>query len=592
MPNYSLVIGSKFRPISYQEMLAPVLQQTQAQQQLEESYAALDAEASKWKTVAMSESNPEVASIYMKYSDDLKKNASMLAMQGLTSSARRQMFNLNSRYQSEIAPIESAYKQMMEERKAQRDKGNDFVHSYDAMSRSLDEYYNNPGTTYQSLDLSKPYTVAGTEMGKLTELLNEVAVNDKFTEGTSSILERYSLSKEDALQMKYAMQTGDWDYVRKNSKFADIIKSIANDVYNRYKVDWDEGSEEANRKLKDVIREAVVYGIGKDKIQITQNKEGGSGSGSGSKSPKPENDPKIRDYYLLDKNTEDYAQKKKVIDGLKRYDAYGRPYRNVGVFGVKGDADFMKAYEEYSKVMSDTQQTGAEGAAHSFVSSGNVYEAVYGDDNEKARKERMKKIDAIKNKYGVTEFLTPEQYELLNELGYTNEDLSDNYKIDQFMNKAATMSMVSSFNDHDYDALESLLNSRFKEADANDQFEGRVYKVDKYLKQGEGVKKFNKLGLYDKEKGGKDKDKGSKITNVEFTLRQPKKLFITIDGQRYSINIDELGLAATTAVQQGMAFQKQYNWTDAETQRWITSQLEKQAQYSNPNYPTSSSDRN
>ena len=47
MPKY-LIIGSKFNPFSYQEMLAPVVQATQAHQGLEEAYGELASKASVW----------------------------------------------------------------------------------------------------------------------------------------------------------------------------------------------------------------------------------------------------------------------------------------------------------------------------------------------------------------------------------------------------------------------------------------------------------------------------------------------------------------------------------------------------------------
>ena len=52
MANYSLVINSKFRPFSYQELATPVMQMTQAHQQLEEQYAELQTKANIWDKMA------------------------------------------------------------------------------------------------------------------------------------------------------------------------------------------------------------------------------------------------------------------------------------------------------------------------------------------------------------------------------------------------------------------------------------------------------------------------------------------------------------------------------------------------------------
>ena len=45
MPNYGLVINSKFKPFSYQEMLAPVNASTVAHQALENAYNELEVKA-------------------------------------------------------------------------------------------------------------------------------------------------------------------------------------------------------------------------------------------------------------------------------------------------------------------------------------------------------------------------------------------------------------------------------------------------------------------------------------------------------------------------------------------------------------------
>lgn len=44
-----IVINSKFRPFSYQEMLQPVLMATQAHQALEDQYSELDTRSSIWE---------------------------------------------------------------------------------------------------------------------------------------------------------------------------------------------------------------------------------------------------------------------------------------------------------------------------------------------------------------------------------------------------------------------------------------------------------------------------------------------------------------------------------------------------------------
>ena len=109
MPNFSITINSRFRPFSYQELLAPVLASTQAQQQVEENYANLATQASLAGSKANEQTDPIAYARYKAYSDELNAMAEDLAKNGLTPESRRSMYNMRARYAKDIVPIETAY---------------------------------------------------------------------------------------------------------------------------------------------------------------------------------------------------------------------------------------------------------------------------------------------------------------------------------------------------------------------------------------------------------------------------------------------------------------------------------------------------
>ncbi len=109
MANYSLIVGSKFSPFTYQELLQPALLATQAHQELENQYADLATKANVWEGLANEQTDPYAYNMYKKYSDDLKSQADILATQGLTLSSRKALAQMKSRYSSEITPIEQAF---------------------------------------------------------------------------------------------------------------------------------------------------------------------------------------------------------------------------------------------------------------------------------------------------------------------------------------------------------------------------------------------------------------------------------------------------------------------------------------------------
>ena len=57
--NYGFVSGARFRPFSYQEMVAPLQQATEAQQQIEDAYGELGAQSDLMASIANEQANPE-----------------------------------------------------------------------------------------------------------------------------------------------------------------------------------------------------------------------------------------------------------------------------------------------------------------------------------------------------------------------------------------------------------------------------------------------------------------------------------------------------------------------------------------------------
>lgn len=170
MANYSLVLNTKFKPFSYQEMLAPVMAATQAHQALESEYGDLATKASVWERMANEQTDPEAYRMYKTYSEDLENMSEQLARTGLDPTSRRNMMGMKARYSSEILPIETAYKRReelaAEQRKAMA-QNHTLRYQRMASQMSLDDFIRNP-----SLDYGKSYSGA-----LLTQQVNQAAAN-------------------------------------------------------------------------------------------------------------------------------------------------------------------------------------------------------------------------------------------------------------------------------------------------------------------------------------------------------------------------------------------------------------------------------
>lgn len=149
MANYSLVINSKFKPFSFQELLQPALMATQAHQALEDAYGELDTKASIWDN--LTEGSTKAKAQYQRFANDLAKEAEQLSKYGLNPASRQAMLNMRGRYSRDIIPIETAYKkreaQSEEQRRAMLSDPT-LLLSRKAAETNLDEYLDNPNLGY------------------------------------------------------------------------------------------------------------------------------------------------------------------------------------------------------------------------------------------------------------------------------------------------------------------------------------------------------------------------------------------------------------------------------------------------------------
>ena len=153
MANYSLVIGSKYSPFTFDELLKPALLATQAHRELEDQYSELATKANVWEEIANEQTDPYAYGMYKKYSNDLKNQADILATQGLTPGSRKAMLQMKDRYSKEIVPIETAYTRRRELANEQREallKDNTMMYDIDASTLSLDDLIKNPELSYRN----------------------------------------------------------------------------------------------------------------------------------------------------------------------------------------------------------------------------------------------------------------------------------------------------------------------------------------------------------------------------------------------------------------------------------------------------------
>ena len=173
--NY-LTIGSRFRPFSYDELIAPVIAAEQEHQRIENEYADLAVKSNVWEEMANEQTDPYAYKMYKTYSNDLEEQAGQLAREGLTPAGRQNMLKMKQRYSSDIIPIEQAYKrrqELIDEQRKLLAQDNTLMFDRNASMLSLDDLIRNPQLTYQSYSGATLAKQVGTAAQNLAKAMRD-----------------------------------------------------------------------------------------------------------------------------------------------------------------------------------------------------------------------------------------------------------------------------------------------------------------------------------------------------------------------------------------------------------------------------------
>lgn len=259
----SLVIGSKFRPFSYSEMLAPIEAATTEHRAIEEGLGEMSAKAGMWDKLANQQSDPIAYAQYKTYADDLTKQADLLARQGLTPESRRGLLDMKRRYSNEITPIEVAATKREELTKAQREaiqKDPSLMFNIDYGTASLDDLINNPNATYN--------TISGSELSKRASMMaSNLAKTIQENPQYQSILggQYFQQMQQLGYTSQQVMQT-----IMNDPNAPSELKQVADTVWQEAGLDtWDQATQ---TRARDYINAGLYDAIGTQKFDTQGNR--------------------------------------------------------------------------------------------------------------------------------------------------------------------------------------------------------------------------------------------------------------------------------------------------------------------------------
>lgn len=234
----NIIINSRFRPFSYDELIKPMLQYKEAYDKAEADYSTLATQTEQWKDVANQTQSPEAYAMYNKYANDLNNVIDDFS-KGMTFQNRSQLLNMKRRYASDIIPIAKADAALKEANDLRIKAGPDAIFEVGEYN-SLDSFLHGKraNNRYQSRDAITKRTAAMTEAAMASAMKDpefQKAMGDQYW----MLTQHTGGSYED---LKAAIANN----AQAQNRFAEIKAQVMKDAgYDRYDASGKQAIEDA-----------------------------------------------------------------------------------------------------------------------------------------------------------------------------------------------------------------------------------------------------------------------------------------------------------------------------------------------------------
>ena len=578
MPNYNLVVTSKFQPLSYERYLQPYKEYQQAYARQEQGLSELESKAGMYEKMALAEEGSKTAKLYQTYANDLRNAAESLSKRGLSPDIRKSLIDLKSRYSKEITPIELAIKARDEEAKEQRaGKAQGMVYENEAAYSSLDRYLDNPSIRYSGANSSEGFKRLATAATALSKKLSDYGKGKNLDGYTRTWLQEHGYKDTDVETAISDIQ----EAVRgkQNYKGQDVLKEL---LWNEMVASGVDKWKDTNAQLEyyNKVAPALYQSVGGTQVGTYEDKAAMMAA--------------------------EHAYQKDLID--YKYNKEHPDFDPNSIFGNQRDKSLLEATGDlkgYNTTMTNMYYKGNPKASYfgkdkkHFVSPLKVYNDYISNINKKMatkvalygpssgnlsvnEKEQIKKD--IMKKYGVTKIITPTEAKHLTALGYTsNSTMNDFYKINNKIRQRGIEYTYSSVNLPDLNVPSRTIIANLAEYADLDNFDNVAWSVNKYGKQGKAIGNLEDMGIKDINK--------DVISDMHYGAQNPDKVWVTINGKSSLMNPYAISTQAGKLVQDANKLLSQTKDPDARNiiQKSTTAALRKLLEGWNPKAPLSSS---
>ena len=270
--NYNLVVNSKFKPFSFQELLQPALMATEAHEKRQEQYDKLMEDSSKWGE----QLNPssQAYDMWKSFQDEITQAADSLSSQGLTISNRKALSNVRKSYGEKIKAIEEADKRMQAQaalRQQMYAKDNSIEYK---SNLNIDDFLHGKSGSNESLSGS---TMRAETADMASKLGQSIYSNPSFSKVMGGSYWQIAQANGYSPDVLGYIRSGEWYNLPHGKNASDADNKLYNDIKQvadlyTSQINRTKGySQDAQARLGEQIFQGLYSGLEKPKYDFQRN---------------------------------------------------------------------------------------------------------------------------------------------------------------------------------------------------------------------------------------------------------------------------------------------------------------------------------
>ena len=270
--NYNLVVNSKFKPFSFQELLQPALMATEAHEKRQEQYDKLMEDSSKWGEQL--DPSSQAYGMWKSFQDEITQAVDSLSSQGLTISNRKALSNVRKSYGNKIKAIEEADKRMQAQAALrQQMQAKDSSIEY-KNNLNIDDFLHGKSGSNESLSGA---TMRAETADMASKLGQSIYSNPSFSKVMGGSYWQIAQANGYSPDVLGYIRSGEWQKLAHGKNASDADNKLYNDIKQvadlyTSQINRTKGySQDAQARLGEQIFQGLYSGLEKPKYDFQRN---------------------------------------------------------------------------------------------------------------------------------------------------------------------------------------------------------------------------------------------------------------------------------------------------------------------------------